>query len=158
MIFHRGPKGTGRSGPDQRGSVLVEFAFVFVLFMLVIYALISFGMILAAKSSITHAAAEGARAAVGAVDDPLTIGVDERVERAKSRVAQSLSWFGAKYQPGDTTATVARCEPANPLNLSDCITVTVTYPYQSRPIVPPAPGLGLVTPNSFKSTAVVELT
>ena len=157
MNSHRGPKGGGRSGCDDRGSVLVEFSFVFVLFMLVIYALISFGMILAAKNSLTHAAAEGARAAVGAVDDPLTLGVDERVERAKTQVAKSLSWFGSKYQPGDTSATVGRCDPSDPLNLSDCITVTITYPYESRPIVPPAPGLGLVTPNNFKSTAVVEL-
>ncbi len=137
---------------DESGSVLVEFSLVFALFVLVLYGLICFGMILAAKNSITHAAAEGARSAVGAVDDPATVDVDERVARAKAKVHESLTWFGSKYEEGDTTATVARCGAA------DCITVTVTYPYSARPIVPPAPGLGLVTPSNLSSTAVVELT
>jgi Flp pilus assembly protein TadG len=135
---------------DQRGSVLVEFALVFVLFVLVIYAVICFGVILSAKNSITHAAAEGARAAVGAVDDPLTP-EDERVARAKAKVDDSLDWFGSKYDPNDTTATIA------PSGTKDCITVTITYPYGDRPIVPPPPGLGLATPSNLSSTAVVEL-
>lgn len=157
MSFVRRPERLRRAAGTERGSVLVEFSFVFALFMLVIYALITFGMILATKNSLTHAAAEGARSAIGAVDDPLTPTVDERVETAKSQVADSLKWFGSKYQPGDTSASVARCSPSDPVDLSDCITVTVTYPYESRPIVPPAPGLGLVTPSEFTSTAVVRL-
>lgn len=157
MIFVRRPERLQRTARDERGSVLVEFSFVFALFMLVIYALITFGMILATKNSLTHAAAEGARSAIGTADDPATPAVDERVQRAKAQVADSLKWFGSRYQAGDTNASVARCDPSNPLDLSDCITVTVTYPYASRPIVPPAPGLGLVTPDSFTSTAVVQL-
>ena len=141
-----------RANGAERGSVLVEFALVFGLFVLVIYALISFGMILAAKNSLTHAAAEGARAAVGVVDDPATATIDERVERAKTKVGESLDWFGSKYQPGDTTATVGPCGGA------ECITVKITFPYESRPLVPPTPGLGLVLPSNLTSTAVVELT
>lgn len=152
MSCGRGADAKRRPGGDERGSVLVEFSLVFGLFVLVIYALISFGMILAAKNSLTHAAAEGARAAVGVVDDPTTTTVDERVERAKAKVGEALDWFGSKYQAGDTTATVAACGPAQ------CITVRIDYPYDSRPIVPPAPGLGLVTPSNLSSTAVVELT
>ncbi|MGH9153480.1 MAG: TadE family protein [Acidimicrobiales bacterium] len=141
----------GRGGRGERGSVLVEFSLVFALFVLVIYALITFGVILAAKNSLTHAAAEGARAAVAVVDDPMTPD-DERVERAKEKVGQSLDWFGASYEPGDTAASVGACGTAQ------CITVTITYPYETRPIVPPAPGLGLVIPSDLTSTAVVELT
>ena len=150
---HRHGAEAGRSaGGDERGSVLVEFSLVFGLFVLVIYALISFGMILAAKNSLTHAAAEGARAAIGVVDDPATVGVDERVEKARTKVGEALDWFGSKYQAGDTTATVAACGSA------ECITVEIVYPYDSRPIVPLMPGLGVVTPSNLTSTAVVELT
>ena len=134
----------------ERGSVLVEFAFVFGLFVLVIYALISVGMILAAKNSLTHAAAEGARAAVGVVDNPRTP-EDERVLRAEAKVGESLDWFGSKYQPDDTKAKVGPCGGA------ECITVKITFPYESRPLVPPTPGLGLVLPSNLTSTAVVEL-
>jgi Flp pilus assembly protein TadG len=141
---------------NERGSVLVEFSFVFVLFVLVIYALISFGMILATKNSLTHAAAEGARAAISVVDDPSTPAVDEREQRALDKIGDALDWLGNKYQPSDASADVAACNAAAPAG-PQCITVTIVYPYETRPIVPPAPGLGLVTPNTLTSTAVVEL-
>lgn len=148
----RGGSGAGGgSKRGERGSVLVEFSLVFALFVLVIYAVISFGVILAAKNSLTHAAAEGARAAVAVVDDPMTA-EDERELRAEEKVDQALDWFGAKYDPDDTEASIAACGAA------ECITVKITYPYSTRPIVPPAPGLGLVLPSNLTSTAVVELT
>ena len=131
----------------------MEFSFVFGLFVLVIYALAVFGMILATKSSLTHAAAEGARSAISVVDDPATA-EDERETRAKAKVADSLNWFGSRYDPADTTATVGPCATGG----AECITVVITYPYETRPIIPPAPGLGLVTPSTLTSTAVVELT
>lgn len=154
MICQYWTKGGERSERDERGSVLVEFSFVFALFVLVIYALITFGLILATKNSITHAAAEGARAAISVPALPAATLAARQQAKAADTVAQSLSWFGSKYQPGDTVATVGPC-PSAPA--SSCITVKITYPYQSRPIVPPAPGLGLVTPNTLTSTAVVEL-
>jgi Flp pilus assembly protein TadG len=151
-VSGRGGRGAGRrTEREERGSVLVEFSLVFALFVLVIYALISFGVILAAKNSLTHAAAEGARAAVAVVDDPMTAD-DERILRAREKVDQSLDWFGSKYESGDTTAFIAPCGTA------ECITVKIVYPYSTRPIVPPAPGLGLVIPSNLTSTAVVELT
>ena len=156
MICRMRSMGGKRSQRDERGSVLVEFSLVFALFVLVIYALISFGMILATKSSLTHAAAEGARAAISVVDDPSTTTVDEREAKALDKVADSLDWLGSKYQPGDATAAIDPCNAAVPAG-PQCITVTITYPYDTRPIVPPAPGLGLVTPNKLTSTAVVEL-
>ena len=141
----------GGARRDEAGSVLVEFSLVFALFVLVIYGLISFGVILAAKNNITHAAAEGARAAVAVVDDPMT-GDDERMLRARERVGQALAAFGDRYDPADTDVSIGTCGTA------ECITVKITYPYSERPIVPPAPGLGLVIPSNLTSTAVVELT
>ena len=152
MDYRGGGEAAKRPSGTQRGSVLVEFSLVFGLFIMLLYALIAFGVMLAAKNSLTHAAAEGARAAIGVVDDPATTTVDERVERAKTRVDEALNWFGDKYQPTDTTASVAPCGTA------ECITVKITFPYESRPIVPLAPGLGVITPPTFTSTAVVELT
>jgi Flp pilus assembly protein TadG len=147
----RGSGAEGGSKRDERGSVLVEFSLVFALFVFLIYGLITFGVILAAKNSVTHAAAEGARAAVAIVDDPMTAD-DERILRAKEKVGQALDWFGARYEPADTTATIAPCGTAQ------CITVKITYPYTTRPIVQPPPGLGLMIPSNLTSTAVVELT
>jgi Flp pilus assembly protein TadG len=133
---------------DESGTALVEFALVFGLFVFILYALIAFGMMLALKQGITNASAEAARAAVGVTDDATA------VSKAKATVQQRLSWLGSKYQPGDTTASIGTCSGSS----GRCITVTISYPYSSRPLVPPAPGLGLLTPDRFGSTSVVQIT
>ena len=43
---------------------MVEFAFVVVLLIALLYGIISYGLILAAQSTITQAAADGARAGI----------------------------------------------------------------------------------------------
>lgn len=118
---------------------MVEFALVLPVFLFVLYGLITFGVILAQKQQITNAAADGARAAVGQTDP---------VGAATARVQQAL---GA---PGSYTATytTATCSGGS----GSCITVNIVYDYANHPIVPTAPGLGLVTPSTFMSKAVVQ--
>lgn len=119
---------------------MVEFALVVGLFVFIMYGLISFGMILATKQRITNAAAEGARAAVGQTTAAAAIST------ATARVAAAGLPAGA-YTP---TYTTAACGSNN------CITVTITYNLAAHPVVPLAPGLGLVTPSTISSTAVVQ--
>ena len=131
----------------EEGGALLEFAAVFPLLVFVLYALIAMGMALSAKNSITHAAAEGARAAVGASDAATA------QSQATAAVARSLSWMGSKYQPGtDLTVTTATCTGGTAM----CITVKIVYPYSSRPLVPNAPLVSMVTPSTMTATAVVE--
>lgn len=143
-----------RAKKGEEGVALIEFSLVFALFVFILYALIAFGTALALKQSVTHAAAEGARAAVGVVDNPGTT-EDERVEKAKAEVKDSLGWIGdARYSDDDVTADVDDC-PSSPTN--SCITVKITYPYKDKPIVPSSPGLGVVLPDTMTSTAVVKV-
>ncbi len=130
---------------DESGAALVEFSIVVVLFTFMLYGIIAFGMILATKQRITSAASGGARAAVGAATD------SDAQSKAQQQVEQAL---GA---PGSYTATYtpAPCDSGLPSG-PRCITVDITYDYESHPIVPPAPGLGLVTPDSFGAKAVVQ--
>ena len=79
----------------------------------------------------------------------------ERTAHAIATVADTLSWMGAKYQPGDTTAVIDGC--SSPSDTARCITVTIIYPYAARPLLPQAPGLGLVTPNQIKASAVLRI-
>ncbi len=127
-------------GRDQRGAALVEFALVIGLFVFIIYGLVAFGMILATKQRVTNAAAEGARAAVGQTSSA------GAVSAATARVQTALGMPGA-YAPVYSTAACGS---------NQCITVTITYNLATNPVVPPAPGLGLVTPNTVSSTAVVQ--
>ena len=138
---------------DERGAALVEFALVFGLFVFILYGLIAFGMMLALKQSMTNASAEAARSAVGISDDASAI------TKATTTAQQRLSWLGGSDwshgQKGAVTITptVAACAGGS----GRCLTVNVTYNYSAHPLVPPAPGLGLVTPNSFSSTSTVQI-
>lgn len=53
-----------RSPRRQRGATAIEFAILFPMFFLILYGIITYGMIFAAQQSLTLAATEGARAAL----------------------------------------------------------------------------------------------
>lgn len=129
-----------RTRRDQSGAAAVEFALVAGLFIFILYGLIAFGMILATKQRVTNAAAEGARAAVGQTTSAAAISA------ATARVAAAGLTAGAYT----ATYTPAAC------GSNQCITVTITYNLAAHPVVVPAPGLGLITPSTLSSTAVVQ--
>jgi Flp pilus assembly protein TadG len=126
---------------DETGAALLEFSLVFGLFVFILYGLITFGVILAQKQSVTNAAADGARAGVGA-SSPTTA--------AQARVEKALGAPAGRYT---ATYTTAACTGGT----GTCLTVRVTWDYKNHPLVPPAPGIGLVTPDTFGSTAVVQV-
>lgn len=130
----------------QRGAVAVEFAMVFVIFFILLYGGIAYGMIFAIKHSFTQAAAEGARAALQDVGD-----LDARKALALDTATQIVSWLD-KWAP-TPAVTSAPCA-TTPYT---CITVTLTYDYQANPIVPAIPGLGVVLPDTITSQATVQL-
>ncbi|MDQ4068972.1 MAG: pilus assembly protein [Actinomycetota bacterium] len=136
---------------SQSGAALVEFALVIGLFVFVLYGLIAFGTILATKQSVTNAASEAARAAVGAADEASAVGT------AQARVVKALGTSNGRYAigPGAGVPSTGPCDTSAPAG-PQCITVTITYDLKGHPVVPPAPGLGLVTPDSLTSTAVVQ--
>jgi len=129
-------------------------ALVFPVFLFVLYGLITFGVILAQKQLITNTSADAARAAVGAVAGPAGGGpAGETKAQAAARVAQERVQ-AALGAPGDYSATYNT--GACTFGTGSCITVNIIYDYANHPIVPPAPGLGLATPATFHSTAIVQ--
>jgi Flp pilus assembly protein TadG len=142
---------------SERGAAVLEFALVVVLLMMFIYGIAAFGILLATKNNITHAAAEGARSALSVSDLPAATLDARRITQAQNTVASRLSYLGSKYQASDTSATIGLCNASDPADTSKCITVTITYPWSARPIIPSAPGLGIVMPNNLRATAVVRL-
>ncbi len=128
----------------QNGAVLVEFAAVLGLFMLLLWAVLTYGMVFAVNHSLSSAAAESARAAVGAPEgDATTVAADVADDR--------LSWLGAKASSATVSPSVAPC-PDIP---GECITVEVSYPYGTDPLVP---GLNLLPlPETLSSQATVSL-
>ncbi len=140
VMRRHGGNHVGRLGRrDQSGAAMVEFALVVGLFAFILYGLVSFGAALAAKQKVTAAAADGARAAVGA--QVLSNGIDGAVEKAQQRVIVKL---------GTTGYTATYLAEPSCVAPAECIRVTIVY------TLPPSPGLGLVTPPSTTSSAVVQ--
>jgi hypothetical protein len=124
--------------------------------MFFIYAVSVYGILLSTKNNVTHAATEGARAALSVADLPAATLDARRITQATTTAGNSLSGtLGSHYHPSDVSASIAGCD--SPADTHKCITVTISYPWSSDPIVPLAPGMGLATPNTVRATAVVRL-
>jgi Flp pilus assembly protein TadG len=149
-----------QSEGDERGAELIEFAFVVVLLITLLYGIITYGLILAAQSTITSAAADAARAGLlysstacgGTAPTPCTV--------AEAQAGTDLGWLnkGTCGTSGTTITCVATEAPcASPNSGIQCLTVTVTYNYGSHPLFPELPGLGLFTPSTISSRSVVQM-
>lgn len=135
--------------PDRTedGSAVLEFALVSVLLLGILYGIITFGLILAVEHSLTGAAAEGARAAVGAAD-----GEEAAVSATATRSA--IGWLDGWVEPGDVSSTVAACDH-DPT--ADCVRVRIDYPYGTRPVLPAFPLVGLLAPDVIRTEAVASV-
>jgi Flp pilus assembly protein TadG len=144
---------------DETGAELVEFAFVIVLLITILYGIITYGMILAAQSTLTQAAADAARAG-------LTVGLQNAAVAAQGQAQSDVSWMD-KGTCGTlpTSNTIIKCLAATepcPSNTSmnastECLKVTLIYDYSDSPLFPELPGLGLITPSTITSTNIIQL-
>lgn len=150
-----------RSLRDERGAALVELAIVSVIFLTIVYGAISYGMMFWLKHSITHAAAQGARASLSAASGSqasaaltqLNSVIDKTLPSTVRPYAKAPC-SGAVCTSGTyATATLASCASS----ASDtCITVTIAYPYSAHPLVPKLPFLpGL--PTTLTATSVLQI-
>jgi Flp pilus assembly protein TadG len=134
---------------EECGTAVVEFAVVAVLFIGLIMSGITYGMIFWAKHTMTHAASEGARAALTVAPGDEAAAEAAAAAKAEGAVVASL---GDRADHVTIDTGVADCDGGS----QRCITVTVTYPYEEHPIVAPVPFLPFV-PEELVSTSVVEL-
>ncbi|WP_092353407.1 TadE/TadG family type IV pilus assembly protein [Collimonas sp. OK242] len=131
----------------QRGVAAIEFALIFPVFFLMLYGIINYAMIFMAQQSLTLAAEEGARAALR-----YTLVDVDRGTAACATVTPLVSWLVHADQ----------CQPPTPapcaaLSSARCITVKVTYPYSTYPLVPPLPGMSAALPATLGSAATVQI-
>ena len=131
----------------EDGVAAVEFAIVSMVFLLFLYGIITYGFIFGLDQSMNHAAEEGARASISKTTEA------DAIAHAEATALDRLSWLGSRIQASDVDATVADC--VNDTSVR-CITVTITYPWSTRPIVPRL--ATLPQPGQLVATAVVELT
>jgi Flp pilus assembly protein TadG len=128
---------------EERGAVLVEFALCATIFLALIYGTASYGVIFWVKSTITSAAEEGARTAIGG---------GSASTKATDAVHASLP---SKYWSGATVAVDANKNCTTNGVTATCTQVTVTYDYRNYPIVPKIP-LFPFLPDQLQSIAMIQ--
>ncbi len=141
----RSPQRVRRAHAKQRGVAAVEFALVFPVVFLLVYGLITWALILLAQQTLTLAVGEGARAALRYSTSPVTA--------ACSAVNSATTWLGTTAC-ATTTPTATACPY---LSSQSCLTVTASYDYSSKPLVPTLPFLNLVLPSKLTASTIVQL-
>lgn len=139
----------------DRGAAAVEFALIVIPLLVLIWGMISYGVMFSYRQALSQAAGEGARAAVAAPSASIT-------SSATSAISNAL---GAFHQTCGTTLTCTISSPTSgtlPNGATcptghTCVQVTVTYPYRSNPLLPNVPGLGIVVPATLSFTSTVEV-
>jgi len=132
----------------------VEFALVVPLLTMILFGIISYGVMLSFRQSLSQAAAEGARAAA------VTFVEDDKKDEAVLAVSGALDSFnvtctdaGNLVRDGDDVGECdisdpKACVPAAAAGVQ-CVIVTLTYDYQDNSIVPTFPGVGIVLPDKL---------
>lgn len=155
---------TGRADRRRRtdrGAAAVEFALVVPLLLLLVLGILSYGVMLSFRQTLSQATTEGARAAaVTLVDADKTAQGTAAVNDALGSTGVTCSG-GALLRDG---APVGSCDVGTPVPCvgasanPTCVTVTLVYAYDANPLVPSFPGIGILLPAqlSYSATARVS--
>jgi Flp pilus assembly protein TadG len=153
-MMHRGTTSRRR---DDSGASAVEFALVLPLLVLLLFGIISYGVMLSFRQSLSQAAAEGARAAA------VTFVTTNKQTEAIGAVNEALDSFGVTCSAGNlmksgsrvgacTVSLPGACTPAAATGVK-CVTVTLAFDYRDHPVVPSFPGVGYVIPKTLTYSA-----
>lgn len=159
---------------QQCGVYALEWAIIFPVFFILLYAIISYGLTFLVRESMQFATEEAARAALQYPSSTI-IGnapratLEHRKIQAQQTAVNALDWLPSELKPSlnDIQFTVcplgdATCSALSPLNPNlrcspeaPCL-VWVRFQiedYRSHAIAPSIPGLGLLLPQSLEARA-----
>jgi Flp pilus assembly protein TadG len=143
----------------QAGAAAIEFALLFTLFFAIFYALVSYSVTMLLQQAFTHAAAEGARAAIAVnpLDYPDTASFNTAVEgRVQTTIDNALTWLPQKAKTAVTGDNIDIGWAGNTM------TVRVVYRgYAADPMLPvlnlPAVGDVPKLPTDLAGSASITL-
>ena len=171
---------------QQKGAVAIEFAFIFPIFFIIFYAIVTYGLIFAAQQTLTLAAAEGVRAAVRYPVFDANSPTNRQAAQLQARLAAACAtaglatdWLrkmGAGLGSGACTVGVSSAAglyvtsgqcgvgtsvftaSTDPAKVN-CVTMQVNYSYANAPFVPEllGPLMSLPTPSLLQGQAVAQI-
>ncbi|WGL53715.1 pilus assembly protein [Nocardioides sp. BP30] len=154
----------------ERGAAALEFAILVPVILLLVFGIIAYAYMFSFRQALSQAAAEGARAAVGApttcaaaLSSPYAGTSCPAQSAAAAAVSASLSGYdmscGVNYLTcvisapfTGTSATGASCPSTH-----SCVQVQVSYPYRAHSLLPTVPGLGFTLPTTLAFSSVVQV-
>jgi Flp pilus assembly protein TadG len=140
------------TGDEQRGAVLVEFALVVTFLCLVIFGIITFGILLGYRQNLTQAATEAARAA-SVQQDPAKQET-AALAAATSALDELDHTCGSTPQSGLTCKVSAMFACPSDSTLA-CRTVTITLDNDQHSVVPNVPLLSAFVPHQLDATTTI---
>jgi Flp pilus assembly protein TadG len=156
---------------DERGAELLEFGLVVVLLITLLYGIITYGVILAAQTTVTQATVDAGRAGIVAGTGTTScngITVSAAGCAAVQQAATDLGWMnkgacteivnGTTIVTGAGAITCSAATESCPSGAANtCLSTTISYNYSSSPLFPELPGLAVITPSTLSSTNVLQL-
>jgi Flp pilus assembly protein TadG len=145
-----------RSRRGEDGAALVEFVLVVPIFLFIIFAMISIGVMFSFRQTLSQAATEGARAAAVA---PANLTFAQRRDRAITAVNEAFdgeAGDSVACGTGGLTCTI----PAVPTSCGSsdlCISVTLVYAYADNPRIDLPQLFGFVLPDELTYTASARI-
>jgi Flp pilus assembly protein TadG len=158
-----------RERPDnETGAEMIEFAFIVVFLIGLLYGLVTIGLSLATKETITQSAADAARAGI-VLSSPLAAETE-----AQTEALHDIGWIKGSLTCASSTVSCAESSTATCANsvtvcvnsyeafcdssdTTECLTVVVTYNYSNAPLIPNVPGLDVLVPSTLSSTATLQV-
>jgi Flp pilus assembly protein TadG len=149
----------------ERGAAAVEFALIVPFLLMLIFFIVSYAYMFSFRQTMSQAASEGARAAVGAstgtacpVAGPFVatgITACPAQYAASAAVANSMSGYNMSCGSSYLTCSISAPTTAGCTSGHSCVTVTVSYPYAAHNLLPAIPGFGFGMPSNLSFTSVV---
>lgn len=130
-------------------------AIVVGLLAMFLFGIITFGIILSFKQSLTQASNEAARAAAVA---PRSSAVDATpVTRARAAANRVASGWGAECGKDGLTCSFVIAPCSNGTGTTSCMTVVLRYDLAGHPRTPVIPIVSSALPKQLVTTVVVEV-
>lgn len=135
----------------QDGAAAVEFALIAVPLLVLVFGIITYGYMLSFRQAMSQGASEAARSAAVWASSYKTTQDSARIAAATSRLNEAMSSYGVTCSSGATCViTINTCGTAK------CVTVTVSYPYKTKPLTPAIPFVPLPGMLTYTATARVS--
>lgn len=144
----------GSKERNENGAAVVETALCLCFVVLpLVFATIAYAYMLSFRQTVSQSAAEGARAAAVA---PVSA---DRIAAGMAAASVSLSTGvgGMTCSSPNVTCAVVPVPNCGDGSTSNCVRVTVSYPYRDHSLLPSMPGLGFMLPQTISYSAIAQV-